>query len=109
MADEGGYWPEFSSNESVLEFLVEAIVKAGYTPGRDAAISLDIAASDLFTEAEGCYHLRLDNRCLTSPEFARLLIGWCDLYPIVSIEDPMADTDWEGWDSVAARSATACS
>ena len=102
VADEGGYWPEFSSNESILEFLVEAIVKAGYAPGREAAISLDIAASDLYTEDDGCYHLRLDNRHLTSAEFARLLIGWCDRYPIVSIEDPMADTDWAGWDSIAA-------
>lgn len=97
VADEGGYWPEFSTNEAVLQFMTDAIVHAGYTPGRDAAISLDIAASDLYDDQTQRYSFRLENQTFTSEEFANLQIAWCDRYPIVSIEDPMADTDWEGW------------
>jgi len=99
LADEGGYWPEFESNEAVFETLVEAIQRAGYEPGRDAAISLDFAASDLYED--GHYHFRMEKRRFTSAEFAQLVIGWCNQYPIISIEDPMADTDWEGWATVA--------
>jgi len=102
VADEGGYWPEFSSNEAVLQFVVEAIVRAGYTPGRDAAIALDIAASDLYDPGTGRYSFRLEDRSFTSAQFAELQIGWCDRYPIVSIEDPMADTDWDGWQAIGS-------
>ncbi len=97
VADEGGFWPEFKSNEQVLEFMVEAIRQAGCEPGRDASIALDIAASDLFDEATGRYKLGLDQREVTSHEFGELIVEWCGRYPIVSIEDPMADTDWDGW------------
>jgi enolase len=102
VADEGGYWPEFSSNEAVLQFVVEAIVRAGYTPGREAAIALDIAASDLYDPGTGRYSFRLEDRSFTSAQFAELQIGWCDHYPIVSIEDPMADTDWDGWQAIGS-------
>ena len=102
VADEGGYWPEFATNEAVLEFMTEAIILAGYAPGVDAAISLDIAASDLYDPQTERYSFRLENRSFTSAEFADLQIGWCDRYPIVSIEDPMADTDWDGWHAVAS-------
>jgi enolase len=102
VADEGGYWPEFSTNEAVLQFMTDAIVTAGYTPGDDAAISLDIAASDLYDPATQRYSFRLDNQSFTAAQFADLLIAWCGRYPIVSIEDPMADSDWEGWYTVAA-------
>lgn len=102
VADEGGYWPEFSTNESVLQFMTEAISHAGYTPGRDAALSLDVAANDLYDPATQCYAFRLENRSFTSAQFADLLIGWCDRYPVVSIEDPMADTDWAGWERIAS-------
>lgn len=102
VADEGGYWPEFSTNESVLQFITEAILEAGYTPGIDAAISIDIAASDLYDLKTGCYAFRLENRAFTSAQFADLLSSWCDRYAIVSIEDPMADTDWEGWSAIAS-------
>jgi enolase len=101
VADEGGYWPEFSTNEAILQFMTDAIASAGYTPGLDAAISLDIAASDLYDPQTGRYSFRLENRSFTSGEFADLQIGWCERYPIVSIEDPMADTDWDGWQAVA--------
>ncbi len=102
VADEGGYWPEFVSNEAGLQFMTEAILAAGYEPGREAAISLDVAASDLFDPETRRYTFRLENRSFTSDRFADLLIDWCGRYPIVSIEDPMADTDWDGWDRIAA-------
>lgn len=98
VADEGGYWPEFRTNEAVFETFVRAIEKAGYTPGVEASISLDIAASDLFDETTGLYRFRLENRAYDSDAFAELLLGWCEKYPVVSIEDPMADTDWRGWE-----------
>ena len=97
VADEGGYWPEFKTNEEPLALLVEAIQAAGYEPGRDAAISLDFAASDLFDEKTGNYRFALEQRNFSAAEFAALVTDWCQRYPIVSIEDPMADTDWEGW------------
>ena len=102
VADEGGYWPEFPTNESVLQFLTDAIVRAGYTPGRDAAIALDIAASDFYNPETRRYWFRLEDRSFTAAEFTELMVRWCDRYPIVSIEDPMSDTDWEGWATVAS-------
>jgi enolase len=101
LADEGGFWPEFAANEEPLDFLVQAIEEAGYTPGSEAAISLDIAASDLFDPATGRYRLRLDQRSYESAEFIDLMIDWCRRYPVVSLEDPAADTDWAGWQRIA--------
>lgn len=100
LADEGGYWPEFDTNEEVFEVFVEAIKRAGYTPGKEASISLDIAASDLYDEATNTYRFRLENRSFTREEFAALMIEWCEKYPIISVEDPAADTDWESWDEI---------
>lgn len=100
LADEGGYWPEFSSHDEIFEFLVQAIERAGYTPGAEAAISLDIAASDLYDPVTGRYQFRWEGREYSSREFAELLIGWCRRYPVISVEDPMADTDWDGWQRV---------
>jgi enolase len=97
VADEGGFWPEFERNEQALELLVEAISRAGYTPGKEAAIALDLAASDLYDEKTGRYHFNLEQREFTSREFGELMADWCRRFPIVSIEDPMADTDWDGW------------
>ena len=97
VADEGGHWPDFPSHEAILNFLTEAITRAGYTPGRDAAISLDIAASDLYDATTGLYKLPLDHAEYTSTAFAELIAGWCARYPILSIEDPLADTDIAGW------------
>jgi enolase len=97
LADEGGYWPDLGTNEEALATLTEAIERAGYTPGKEAAISLDIAASDLFDESTRTYRFRLDDRNFTSDEFIDLMIAWCRKYPVVSIEDPAADTDWTGW------------
>jgi enolase len=92
VADEGGWWPEFSSNAEALETLVVAIERADLEPGVDAAIALDIAASQMRTGAG----YRLDDRVLSSGELVETLLGWCRKYPIVSIEDPVAENDDEG-------------
>ncbi len=94
VADEGGYWPAFDSNEAALDALVHAIERAGFVPGDDIAISLDIAASDLYSD--GRYRLALDERSLDSDEMAGMLIDWLDRYPIKSIEDPLSEFDREG-------------
>ena len=95
VADEGGYWPAFDRNEAVFEAMLEAIKRAGYEPGRQVAISLDIAASELFRDDQ--YRLGLEKRAFSSAAFAELLASWVEKYPIISIEDPMSEEDWEGW------------
>ncbi|HLV86221.1 MAG TPA: phosphopyruvate hydratase [Candidatus Sulfotelmatobacter sp.] len=97
VADEGGFWPEFSRNEEILAFLVEVIERAGYVPGKDLAISLDIAASDLFDPKTNRYQFASENREFTSEQFCQLMVEWCEKYPVISIEDPMSESDWDGW------------
>ncbi|MET3503968.1 phosphopyruvate hydratase [Halalkalibacter oceani] len=95
-ADEGGFWPTgFSTNEEGLQLLVEGIEEAGYQPGKEVAIALDIASSE-FYEEDGSYRLALENRSFTRDEFIDYLCDLADRYPIISIEDGMAETDWEG-------------
>lgn len=94
IADEGGYWPEFTSNEDGLVLLVRAIERAGYVPGEQVAIALDIASSEF--GKGGRYRLALEDRELDSDGFAEIIVGWMDRYPIVSIEDPMAEDDAVG-------------
>ncbi len=94
VADEGGYWPAFDSNEKALDFLVRAIERAGFTPGQDIAISLDIAASDF--GKKGLYTLARDSRQVDSDGLAEMLLGWLARYPIVSIEDPLGEDDPDG-------------
>jgi enolase len=91
VADEGGWWPDFASNEQALATLVEAIERAGYVPGEQVAIALDIAASEL--GRDGRYTLGLDARELDSDGLIELLLRWVDAYPIVSIEDPLGEDD----------------
>lgn len=91
VADEGGYWPAFKSNEEALAELVGAIADARLEPGVDVGIALDVAATQLYRA--GRYHLALENRSLTSAELHVLLAGWLARYPIVSIEDPFAEHD----------------
>ena len=94
VADEGGFWPAFDSNEAALTMLVCAIERAGYRPGEDVGISLDVAASEF--GREGRYRLGLESRELDSDGLCELLLGWLDRYPIVSIEDPVGEDDAEG-------------
>jgi len=95
VADEGGWWPAFSSNEEALDALMIAIERAGYTPGQEIAISLDIAASEF--GKNGRYRLGLENRELDRDGMADYLLGWCARYPVLSIEDPFAEDDVEGF------------
>jgi enolase len=104
VADEGGWWPAFDSNEQALDALVRAIENAGYRPGEDIGIALDIAASE-FGHA-GRYRLALEQRELSSHEMCTLLAGWCARYPIVSIEDPLAEDDAEGMAAFTAALGT---
>jgi enolase len=100
VGDEGGFAPNLSSNEDAIKVLVEAIERAGHVPGEDIAIALDPAMSELFRD--GKYHLTGEGKVLSSGELAS---WWADLvgrYPIVSIEDGMAEDDWDGWSALTA-------
>ncbi len=99
VADEGGFWPAFASNEEALVTLVRAIERAGYRPGQDAVLSLDIAANEL--RHDDRYTLALENRVLDGGQMADLLLGWLDRYPIASIEDPFGEDDREAWNAFA--------
>jgi enolase len=101
VADEGGFWPAFATNEEALETLLRAIERAGRRPGEEVAISLDVAASE-FGQA-GRYRLGLEGRELTSEALITLLTGWLGRYPIVMVEDPLAEDDVDGF--VAFRRA----
>ncbi len=94
VADEGGYWPAFNTNEAALDNLMVAIERAGLVPGEQVSISLDIAASEF--GAAGRYRLGLEKRELDSDALCELLIGWIERYPIVSIEDPLGEDDETG-------------
>jgi enolase len=94
VADEGGWWPAFDSNEAALETLYAAIEAAGFVPGREMSISLDIAATQFFSD--GHYRLRRDDRTMDAAELGALLARWADAYRIVAIEDPVAETDRDG-------------
>jgi enolase len=94
VADEGGYWPAFDGNEDALAFLVRAIERAGLKPGDDVAISLDIAASEFYRA--GRYRLARDGAELDTDGMIKMLLGWVERYPIVSIEDPLAEDDEAG-------------
>lgn len=103
VADEGGWWPAFDSNEEALATLSEAIVRAGETPGDRVVISLDIAASEFF-DGTG-YVLALDGRTLSGDAYAEVLADWMSTYAIVSVEDPMAETDVAGMVAFSRRHA----
>ena len=95
VGDEGGFAPNLSSNEAAVAILVEAIEKAGYAPGTDIAIALDPAMSELYRD--GAYHLKGEGKVLSAPEMVEWWTSLVDRYPIVSIEDGMAENDWSGW------------
>jgi enolase len=95
VGDEGGFAPQLKSNEDALKLIMEAIKKAGYEPGRDIAIALDPAASEFY--ADGKYNLKGEGKSLDAPQLVKLYEDWTARYPIVSIEDGMAEDDWDGW------------
>ncbi len=104
LGDEGGFAPNLARNEDALALLVEAIGRAGYTPGDEIALALDVAATELYHD--GRYDLAGEGASFTSDEFAGFLAGLCDRYPIVSIEDGMSEDDWDGWRALTDRLGT---
>ncbi len=103
VGDEGGFAPNFSSNEECLNTVVQAIEKAGYKAGEDVLLALDCAASEFYHEAEDVYQLEGEGLKLSSTQFADYLANLCDKFPIVSIEDGMAEGDWEGWKTLTEK------
>ncbi len=95
VGDEGGFAPNLESHEAALKLIVQAIEKAGLQPGIDVAIGVDCAASEFYKD--GFYHLASENLKLNSAQLTDYLAAWCDKYPIISIEDAMAEGDWDGW------------
>jgi len=101
LGDEGGFAPSVASNEAALQLLVEAIGAAGFEPGRDIALALDVASTEFF--ADGRYTLAGEGRSFDAAGMVDLLADWCARYPIVSIEDGMAEDDWDGWRLLTER------
>ncbi len=95
VGDEGGFAPSLSSNEEAIKIILEAIEKAGYKAGKDEFIALDVAATELYKD--GKYHLASENKTLNSEEMVNFYADWCAKYPIISIEDGLAEDDWDGY------------
>jgi enolase len=95
VGDEGGFAPNLESNEAAVTILMEAITAAGYTPGKDIFIGLDVASTEFYSD--GQYRLGAEDKLLNSKEFSEYLQAWVDKYPIITIEDGMAEDDWAGW------------
>jgi enolase len=101
VGDEGGFAPNLPSNEAAIEVILEAIAKAGFKAGGHVALAVDAASSEFYRD--GRYQLESEGKALTSSEFVDFLARWVDAYPIVSIEDGMAENDWEGWKLLTER------
>ena len=101
MGDEGGFAPDLDSNQDALEVIMEAIAAAGYTPGTDIALALDPATTELYRD--GAYHLEGEGRTLDAAGMVEYWVELVDRYPIVSIEDGMAEEDWDGWVMLTER------
>ena len=97
VGDEGGFAPALSSHEEAIELIVEAIKKAGFRPGDDIAIGLDCASSEFYDAEKNLYTLTKQGKTFTAEEWIAVLEGWVQKYPVISIEDGMAEGDWEGW------------
>lgn len=101
VGDEGGFAPNLESNEAAVVILMQAIEAAGYTPGEDILIGLDVASTEFY--ADGQYRLSAEGKSLNSKEFAAYLEAWVRKYPIITIEDGMAEDDWQGWSDLTNR------
>lgn len=109
VGDEGGFAPNLGSNEEAIEFVLRAIESAGYKPGEDIYIALDPASSEFYNTKEDLYHFhKSDGRKLASEEMAQYWTDWVNKYPIVSIEDGMAEDDWTGWKSLTDKVGHKC-
>ncbi|MBK8025938.1 MAG: phosphopyruvate hydratase [Chloroflexi bacterium] len=100
VGDEGGFAPSLGSNQAALDVIMEAIVKAGYTPGEQIRIALDPATSQIYKD--GKYHLEIEGRVLSGEEMVEFWADWCNRYPIISIEDGLAEEDWANWSKLVA-------
>ncbi len=108
VGDEGGFAPDLSSDEEALKLIVEAIEKAGYKPGEDVVLALDVASTEMYDEAkkigkEGCYYFWKTDELKTLDEMIEYLVSLAEKYPIVSIEDGLAEEDWDGWKKLTNR------
>ena len=103
VGDEGGFAPSLGGNVKALDVIMKAIEKAGYRAGEDVFIALDPAASELYDAKTGLYTLGIENRTLSSAEMVDLWAGWCEKYPIISLEDGLAEDDWDGWKMLYER------
>ncbi|MBI3229930.1 MAG: phosphopyruvate hydratase, partial [Burkholderiales bacterium] len=101
VGEEGGFAPSVANHEEAIKLLIQAIEQAGYEPGTQIALGLNCAASAFYKE--GKYHLAGEGLVLSASDFTNLLETWCDKYPIISIEDGMADSDWDGWTQLTAK------
>ena len=101
VGDEGGFAPDLSSNEAAITVILEAIEKAGYKAGEDIMIAIDAASSEFYED--GKYNLKSEGKILSASEFIDLLEGWVNKYPIISIEDGLAEDDWAGWAELTER------
>ena len=101
VGDEGGFAPSLATNAAALEYILKAIELAGYRPGDQIAIALDPATTELYHD--GAYHLEKEGLTLSSEQMVDFWADWCDRYPIVSIEDGLAEDDWAGWQALTAR------
>ncbi|MGH7477690.1 MAG: phosphopyruvate hydratase [Longimicrobiales bacterium] len=102
VGDEGGFAPDLASNEEAIEVVIEAIGKAGYEPGGDVVLALDVAASELYRDGAYVFH-KSGGEARSAEQIVDYWTGWVDRYPIVSIEDPLDENDWEGWESLTSR------
>ena len=102
VGDEGGFAPSLPSNRDALEMVLKAVEKAGYTPGKEIHIALDVAASELYQESSSLYELEREGRSLTADEMVQLYQEWASEYPIISIEDGLSEDDWAGWTGLHA-------
>jgi enolase len=107
VGDEGGYGPRLRQEEQAFEIVVDAMVACGFEPRRDVAIAVDVAATHFYDPANGTYRLTSSARELDSSGMIELLAGWIEAYPILSIEDGLAEDDWDGWTALTARFGSA--
>ncbi|MEZ4679686.1 MAG: hypothetical protein R2932_36245 [Caldilineaceae bacterium] len=100
VGDEGGFAPSLGGNVKAIEVILQAIEKAGYRPGEDVYIALDPASTELYDAATGRYKLEIEGKELSSAELVDLWTDWVNRFPIISIEDGMAEDDWAGWQAL---------
>ncbi len=103
VGDEGGYAPKLSANEKAFEFALAAIEEAGYAPGKDVSLGADVAASEFYDAKKGVYRMAVDKAVLSSAEMVSMYERWLKKYPLLLIEDPLAEDDWDAWESITKK------